>query len=140
MKFKYFISPFFFILLCTSCHNQWNHDAKVFIHAADMLGLTIPDEPHSFIFITTEGCTGCKPLALAYAQANPSDSVTFITTQKLMKLYGVRRMDNIIVDSSALIEKLNWSLHGIIEVRTTYGKVRQMYDYDISNIVGRFYN
>lgn len=140
MKGKYLTIAILLLSLLASCHRQQRHDTEVFHYAAERLGLVIPDEPHSFVFVTKEGCTGCKPLALSYAKTNLSDTITFVTTPLLMSLYDVPQRECIVVDSSALIERLNWSLHGIIEVYTTGRKVKEMCDYDINNVTSRFYN
>ena len=114
------------------------HDRKVFFYAAEKLGLEIPEGQHTFIFVTSEGCTGCKPLALTYAKLNRSDTVTFITTSRLQREFEVPDGEQIMIDSAGLIEKLNWKLHGIIEVTTDKGSITGMYNYDINNIKERF--
>ena len=140
MKYRliYLFLISFFLFATSSCNRTVRHDRKVFQYAMENLGIVLPADVHTFIFVTREGCSGCKPLTLLYAKQDNSDTVTFITTHLLAADYNLPARDNIIIDSSLLIERLNWSLHGIIEVRCQDGIVTFMDDYDARNIEKRF--
>lgn len=111
------------LMLITSCDRQSQHDLEVFNHILQKLNLSIPNQSHTFIIITKDGCTACKALSSAYARQNNSDTVTFITTPQLQQLYELGENPHVIIDSSASIDRLNWSLKGIIEVTTKEHKI-----------------
>ena len=125
-------------LLLSSCNRQTQHDIEVFNYILHKLNLSIPEQPHNYIFITKDGCTACKAFSMAYAKMNDSDTVTFITTPQLQDFYELDASPYVVIDSTATIERLNWSLGGIIEVTTSNRQVVRMQDYDINNYHERF--
>ncbi len=89
----------------------------------EQMELPIPDRWHKYILIPSIVCSGCAKTAvndLFY----PSDSTTLIITAGIASLYlDPQAKGDIVIDTSALINTLNWDLGNVIELHTEKGEV-----------------
>ena len=124
----------------TSCTGRQtlSHEEQVFLHYMDVMGQTIPQEPHTFILVPNEACTGCKILSLLYAVIDESDTVTFFTTVRQKEEKTLPDRPCIVIDSAGNIGKLNWKYHNITEIHTADGKIDWMRSYEADEVIDRF--
>lgn len=115
------------LLISCETTNQKTDDAfsketKVFYWYADSLNINVPNEKHTYFLIPDISCTGCivKTVNVLFPQ---TDSSTMITTPLIAKRYIKKINDDMIIDSVGLINKLNWELRNIIEIKTKDGNV-----------------
>lgn len=115
------------LLIYCETTNQKTDDAfsketKVFYWYADSLNINVPNEKHTYFLIPDISCTGCivKTVNVLFPQ---TDSSTMITTPLIAKRYIKKINDDMIIDSVGLINKLNWELRNIIEIKTKDGNV-----------------
>lgn len=130
------------IVLFWGCNNNIHqgqtHDEKVLYGYLESLGLSVPTDPHTFIFIPNAACPGCKKMALHYAETYSSDTLTCVVARETFLKESLSPNGYIIVDSSGLLDKLNWEYCGITEIRTDNGEIKMIETYDASNSTQRF--
>lgn len=115
--------------------------AEIFSWYAEQIGLDIPKERHAYILVCEQACGGCIHEALQYCMRNCSDTLTCVTTVRVVNshTYGYAKgCECLYVDTVKLLDDLNWHYCNIIELHTENGRLVDIRDYATDEIMKRF--